>query len=728
VLLTASNVAGVIAQTNWNNGGGGSGSLINMKNEGGVTTTADASWSAVGTWHVSGNGTATGDAKMMNGYLDAGQVNLSATVTLSQIPYAKYDVYIYVGGSNPGAKGKVNDGTTWYSLTNGSINPGGNGFQYIDYLLTTDTGTGYPMANYAKFAGRTSSSVTVTIGNFVNIGLPSSDEGMGIFGVQIVEVNSAVASNPGPADDATFVSLTADLSWTVGLGAVSHDVYFGTNQAAVTAASRLAGDINGSGSVGIEDITVLAQQWLGTPAEPYADLDGDDDVNLADFAVVSADWLASADAVYKGNQSGTTYEPGTLAENTTYYWRIDEIVAKVTTTGAVWSFTTGNLQASSPSPSNGATSVSVNANLSWSAGVDATSHNVYFGTSSPGTFLGNQSVTTFDPGTMAILTAHYWRIDEVNAFGTTTGQVWSFTTSDPSAFPRVIVSTDIGGYDNDDFQSMVHYLTYANMFDTEGLISSPPGPGRASDILTVINHYETDYSHLSAHGYFPTPQSLRDVTKQGAINAAPSAGYSTATDGSNLIITRANVSDSRPLWVLTWGSITDVAQAVHDNPGIKSKIHVLSTGSWNTMMDPYARAYLYDNHSDMWWIEINSTMRGMYEGGNQSGDLDGAVFRDTHVCGHGALGDFYCTKGTDAPLKMGDTPEVLYMLNGDQDDPTTPSWGGMYGPTSHGSQYWTDLTDPIYREGDNDGAKTVNMWREAYLRDWQTRMDWADGL
>ena len=35
---------------------------------------------------------------------------------------------------------------------------------------------------------------------------------------------------------------------------------------------------------------------------------------------------------------------------------------------------------------------------------------------------------------------------------------------------RVIVTTDIGGSDPDDFQSMAHYLLYADMFDTEGLI------------------------------------------------------------------------------------------------------------------------------------------------------------------------------------------------------------------------------------------------------------------
>ena len=37
--------------------------------------------------------------------------------------------------------------------------------------------------------------------------------------------------------------------------------------------------------------------------------------------------------------------------------------------------------------------------------------------------------------------------------------------------PRVLVSTDIGGTDPDDFQSMAHLLVYADRFDLEGLIS-----------------------------------------------------------------------------------------------------------------------------------------------------------------------------------------------------------------------------------------------------------------
>ncbi|MCP4656410.1 MAG: hypothetical protein GY856_13435, partial [bacterium] len=139
---------------------------------------------------------------------------------------------------------------------------------------------------------------------------------------------------------------------------------------------------------------------------------------------------------FQGNQAGTGFDPGTLANATTYYWRVDEVNVEGTTTGEVWSFTTESQPgppgpASAPVPGNGATGVSVDANLSWTAGSQAQSHDVYFGTSpSPGggEFQGNQAGTGFDPGTLANATTYYWRVDEVNAQGTTAGAVWSFTT------------------------------------------------------------------------------------------------------------------------------------------------------------------------------------------------------------------------------------------------------------------------------------------------------------
>jgi hypothetical protein len=92
------------------------------------------------------------------------------------------------------------------------------------------------------------------------------------------------ATEPNPEDGMTFVMLEPDLSWKAGNGAVSHDVYVGTDEAAVA-----AGDPN-----------VL----LGSVGEAH-------------------------------------YHLTTLELETTYYWRIDEVDALgAVVPGDVWSFTT----------------------------------------------------------------------------------------------------------------------------------------------------------------------------------------------------------------------------------------------------------------------------------------------------------------------------------------------------------------------------------------------------
>lgn len=286
---------------------------------------------------------------------------------------------------------------------------------------------------------------------------------------------------------------------------------------------------------------------------------------------------------------------------------------------------------------------------------------------------------------------------------------------------RMIVSSDIGGSDPDDHQSLIHVLMYADLFDVEGLVSSPPQAGRVAHILEVIDVYEKDYPRLSRNSAtYPTPDALRRVARQGAVDPAPEAGYSDATEGSSWIIERARAKDERPLYVLVWGAITDVAQAVHDAPEIKTKLRVYSIGSWNTAQDRHARQYLFDHHTDLWWIESDSSFRGMYVGGNQEGDLSNQTFLSTHVAGHGALGDFLVGKLN--AIKMGDTPSFLYLLAGNPDDPTSDHWGGRFVGNGHGPHYWTDDPDPSLVEGRYPGAKTVNRWREQFLRDWQKRM------
>jgi predicted enzyme related to lactoylglutathione lyase len=92
-------------------------------------------------------------------------------------------------------------------------------------------------------------------------------------------------------------------------------------------------------------------------------------------------------------------------------------------------------KAGNPNPADGATDVGTTADLSWTADYGATSHDVYFGTANPPPFIGNQTATTFDPGKMDYETTYYWRIDEINKWGTATGDLWSFTTHGPPPPP-----------------------------------------------------------------------------------------------------------------------------------------------------------------------------------------------------------------------------------------------------------------------------------------------------
>ena len=92
--------------------------------------------------------------------------------------------------------------------------------------------------------------------------------------------------------------------------------------------------------------------------------------------------------------------------------------------------------ATNPTPADGATGVSVDQDLSWTAASGAASYDVYLGTDPAlglflGDFQGNQTGTTRDVGTLDYSTTYYWRIDSLNGGGITIGTVWSFTTEDP---------------------------------------------------------------------------------------------------------------------------------------------------------------------------------------------------------------------------------------------------------------------------------------------------------
>jgi hypothetical protein len=244
--------------------------------------------------------------------------------------------------------------------------------------------------------------------------------------------------------------------------------------------------------------------------------------------------------------------------------------------------------------------------------------------------------------------------------------------------PRVLVSTDVGGTDPDDFQSLVHLLLYADVLDIEGLVSSPWGPGRRGHILQVIDLYAADYPRLKTHSdRYPSPDELRRVTRQGAFDAALGRGVGRSTDGSDWIVRCAKRDDPRPLWVLVWGTLDDLAQALHDDPSIAPRLRVYAIAGPNKKWGLAAYDYIVENHPDLWMIESNDTYRGWFTGGDQEGDLGNETFVSRQARGAGALGEFFASL-LGGRMKMGDTPSVAYLLRGTPEDPTRPSWGGRY--------------------------------------------------
>ena len=111
-----------------------------------------------------------------------------------------------------------------------------------------------------------------------------------------------------------------------------------------------------------------------------------------------------------------------------------------------------------PGPIDGANEVPAEGvTLTWAAGAEATSHIVYFGTSNSPEFVSEQTGTSFATGVMLPNTTYYWRVDENNPAGVTTGTVWSFTTSRYLCTGSII--SDLDG------DCEVDFLDYAQLAD-----------------------------------------------------------------------------------------------------------------------------------------------------------------------------------------------------------------------------------------------------------------------
>lgn len=245
--------------------------------------------------------------------------------------------------------------------------------------------------------------------------------------------------------------------------------------------------------------------------------------------------------------------------------------------------------------------------------------------------------------------------------------------------PRILISTDIGGTDPDDNQSMTHFLMYSNRFITEGLVSSPSyGKGSKHELLRMIDLYEKDLPGLQRQqsGY-PSPEALKAVCKQGRSGLAPYSGYATATEGSRWIVQCARKKSPQPLWILVWGGLDDLAQALHDAPDIQTKIKVYWIGGPNKKWSANSYAYIAANFPGLWFIECNGSYNGFFSRNNTVKELDNVNYYDSYIKGAGCLGKDFKSyyKGQ---IKMGDTPSLLYLMDGVPGNPLRESWGGSF--------------------------------------------------
>jgi hypothetical protein len=212
--------------------------------------------------------------------------------------------------------------------------------------------------------------------------------------IVIVGPEYPYASNPGPVDGALYGDTWVSLTWRAGDFAVSHDVYFGDNFDDVNDATRdsevfrgnlglgtefyFAGFAPGAYPEGLVNGTTYywridevndanaASPWKGKvwnftvpPKTAYDPIPSDGDKFIATDTILS--WTAGFgavthtvyfgddyDTVANATSGGTTraqtsFSPGLLEIEKTYYWRVDEFETGGLHTGDVWSFTTAKV-------------------------------------------------------------------------------------------------------------------------------------------------------------------------------------------------------------------------------------------------------------------------------------------------------------------------------------------------------------------------------------------------
>lgn len=180
------------------------------------------------------------------------------------------------------------------------------------------------------------------------------------------------------------------------------------------------------------------------PAHSPAPANGTDNVSLT----ASLFWTGSdgtegyyvyfdtdANPQYAGLTNMETFNPGALAYDTTYFWRVIPYNQFGNATSAtLWYFRTRPefysppAATANPSPADMATDVPLTTDLAWVADENAQGHYVFFGVNSSPPYLTTEAGNSTDPGALEYATTYFWRVVSYNSAGNSSCSEWLFVT------------------------------------------------------------------------------------------------------------------------------------------------------------------------------------------------------------------------------------------------------------------------------------------------------------
>jgi hypothetical protein len=345
------------------------------------------------------------------------------------------------------------------SIHNGTQYYNGSSFSSVSEVLLAAVGTetwGYDSTAIAWQNGvmyRIRSYATDAVGN------TQGTAGVCYFTYNISAEPPSKVTGPIPANNENDVAVGTSLSWTPATEATGYDVYLGplgnmafvgyqtgtsyTPPVSLNYFTTYMWQINSKGPGG----QTAGDLWtfrtiIEAPAA--AVLPSPADGALNQLITAALDWENCARAVgyyvyfgtisnpaYNCTVADSTWNPGALAYDTIYYWKIVSYNIGGNTSSAIWSFRTKMLEPNQviiPSPADNATGVSASTVLDWENATRAQGYYVFFGTSSNPPYNCSVTDSTWNPGTLSYLTTYYWKIIAYNTGGNASTTIWKFET------------------------------------------------------------------------------------------------------------------------------------------------------------------------------------------------------------------------------------------------------------------------------------------------------------